>query len=164
MNFRCQKLTSFDTGVTHFIGQNVIRETIPITLRNVKFMSQASLAIRLSLSLWLASLLSSLFIHVKVYCWYPLPKWLNFATFLKRFAVNRVTSLRLVVQKTLIHCSKTFTHTNIKQRNFILRSLFGNVAFLKSLSITLHTPRIIKDAYCLYVSCLWSALSCTLYF
>ena len=29
MNFSCQKLTSFDTGVTHLIGQNVIRETIP---------------------------------------------------------------------------------------------------------------------------------------
>ena len=42
---------------------------------------------------------SPLFIYVKVYYWYPLPKWLNFATFLKRFAVNRVTSLRLVVQK-----------------------------------------------------------------
>ena len=79
------KLTSFDTGVTHFIGQNVIRETIPVTLGSVKFLSLASLAIKLSLSLWLASLLSSLFIYVKVYHWYPLPKWLNFATFLKGF-------------------------------------------------------------------------------
>ena len=67
MNFRCQKLTSFDTGVTHFIGQNVIHETISVTLKIVKFMSYASLAIRLSLSRWLASLLSSLFIYVKVY-------------------------------------------------------------------------------------------------
>ena len=74
-----------------------------------------------TITIWLASLLSSLFIYVKVYCWYPLPKWLNFAPFLKRFAVNRVTSLRLVVQKKkkkkkkkkLIHCSKIFTHTNI---------------------------------------------------
>ena len=37
MNFRCQKLTSFDTGVTYFIGQNVISETIPVTLKRVKF-------------------------------------------------------------------------------------------------------------------------------
>ena len=52
-------------------------------------------------------------VHLCKGCWYPLTKWLNFATFLERFAVNRVTSLRLVVQKTFIHCSKTFTHTNI---------------------------------------------------
>ena len=118
-------------------------------------MSLASLAIRLPLSLWLASLLSSLFIYVKVYCWYPLPKRMNFATFLKRSAVNRVTSLRLVVKKkTLIHCSKTFAHTNIiKTKKFYITFAFWKcVAFLKSLSISLHNPRIIKDAYCLYVS------------
>ena len=56
MNFTCQKLTSqFDTGVTHFNGQNVISETIPITLklrseRSVTFISWALLPIRLSLS------------------------------------------------------------------------------------------------------------------
>ena len=33
MYFRCHKLTSSDTGVTHFIGQNVILETIPVTLK-----------------------------------------------------------------------------------------------------------------------------------
>ena len=42
MNFKCQKLTSFDTGVTRFIGQNVIHETIPVTLRSVKFESMTT--------------------------------------------------------------------------------------------------------------------------
>ena len=32
MNLKCQKLTSFDTAITHFIGQNVIRKTIPVIM------------------------------------------------------------------------------------------------------------------------------------
>ena len=39
MNLKCQKLICFDTGVTHFTGQNVTRETISVTLRSVKLMS-----------------------------------------------------------------------------------------------------------------------------
>ena len=32
MNFKSQNLTCFDTGGKHFIGQNVISESIPVTL------------------------------------------------------------------------------------------------------------------------------------
>ena len=59
--------------------------------------------------------------------------------FLKRFAVNRVTLLRLIVQKTLIHCSKTFTHNNIiKVKKFYITFAFwkceGNKVLLSKVS------------------------------
>ena len=50
-----------------------------------------------------------------------------------------------------------FTHTNIiKAKKFYITFAFckcekkQGVAFLKSLSISLHNPRIIKDAFCLH--------------
>ena len=52
MNFKCQNLTSYDTGVTHFIGHNVICETISVTFEKRKihvigFISNQTISITL---------------------------------------------------------------------------------------------------------------------
>ena len=80
MNFKCQKLTSFDTRVTHFIGQNVIRE-IPL------FGKSAFELVHLCKGLLLVP-----FVQMAVLT------FLKKKTFLTtRFTIDRVTSLRLIV-------------------------------------------------------------------